>query len=142
MGADNSGLMQEGITEIVIRSFYAVYNELGTGFLEQVYENALSFCLKEAGLPVWQQVAVDVFFRDHKVGDYRVDLLIPDKVLIEIKVASTISPAHEAQLVNYLKATGIPVGLLLNFGPRPQVKRRVHSASNPPLSAPTRSYPR
>jgi GxxExxY protein len=141
MGADESGLMQEGVTETVIRAFYSVYNELGAGFLEHVYENALLLCLQESGLVAWQQVPVDVYFRGHRVGEYRADLVIPNKVLIEVKVASTISPAHEAQLVNYLKATGIPVGLLLNFGPRPQVKRRVHS-KNPLLSAPIRPYPR
>ncbi|WP_290889602.1 GxxExxY protein [Arenimonas sp.] len=141
MGADQSGLIREAVTETVIGAFYSVYNELGVGFLEQVYENALMVCLLDAGLPVLQQQRIDVYFKGHKVGDYRADLIIPDELLIEVKVASTISPAHEAQLVNYLKATGVPIGLLLNFGPRPQVKRRVHS-KNPLLSAPIRSYPR
>jgi len=139
MDADKSGLIEEGVTETVIKAFYAVYNELGSGFLEQVYENAMAVCLRESGLDVWQQTAVDVYFRGHRVGEYRADLMIPGRLLIEVKVASAISPAHEAQLLNYLKATGIPVGLLLNFGPSPQVKRRVHSKKK---SALIRVHPR
>lgn len=139
MDADKSGLIEEGVTETVIKAFYSVYNELGSGFLEQVYENAMAHCLREAGLDVWQQTAVDVYFRNHRVGEYRADLMIPGRLLIEVKVATAISPAHEAQLLNYLKATGIPVGLLLNFGPHPQVKRRVHSNKK---SALIRAHPR
>ena len=142
MEADKSGLILEKVTEKVIGAFYDVYNELGAGFLENVYENSLAHCLREAGLDVRQQLPIDVYFRGQRVGEYRADLLVPGQLLIEVKVASTISPAHEAQLVNYLKATGVPVGLLLNFGPRPQLKRRVHSGKNPPLSAPIRPYPR
>ena len=142
MGADKSGLIQEDLTEAVIRAFFAVYNELGHGFLEQVYENALAVALREMDIDVRQQVGIDVYFRGHRVGEYRADLLVPDRLLIEVKAATTLAPGHEAQMVNYLKATGIPVGLLLNFGPRPQMKRRVHSGKNPLLSAPIRPDPR
>lgn len=127
MEADKSGLIDESLTEKVIGSFFAVYNELGHGFLEQVYENALAFALREAGLDVVQQASIDVMFRGRRVGEYRADILVPGRLLIEVKAATTLAQGHEAQLINYLKATGIPVGLLLNFGPHPQFKRRVHS---------------
>lgn len=142
MDADKSGLIQEDLTELVIRAFFAVYNELGHGFLEQVYENALAVALSEMAIDVRQQVGIDVYFRGHRVGQYRADLLVPDLLLIEVKAATNLAPGHEAQMVNYLKATGIPVGLLLNFGSRPQMKRRVHSGKNPLLSAPIRPDPR
>lgn len=139
MDADKSGLVEEEITEKVIRAFYTVYNEMGPGFLEQVYENAMAHCLRDDGLDVWQQATVDVYFRTHRVGEYRADLLIPGRLLIEVKAAVAISPSHEAQLLNYLKATGLPVGLLLNFGPHAQVKRRVNSKKK---SALIRANPR
>ncbi|MCM2355808.1 MAG: GxxExxY protein [Arenimonas sp.] len=142
MEADKSELIGGEVTERVIGAFYSVYNELGSGFLEQVYENALAICLREQGFDVGQQIAVDVYFRGNRVGEYRADLIVSKRLLIEVKVASMIAPAHEAQLVNYLKATGLPVGLLLNFGPKPQFKRRVHSGKDPLLSAPIRPYPR
>ena len=141
MNADKSGLAEASVTESIIGAFYAVYNELGHGFLEQVYENALAMCLRESGMEVRQQVPVDVHFKGQRVGEYRADLLVAGRVLVEIKAVSALAPVHDAQLINYLKATGIPVGLLLNFGPKPQVRRRVHSSgssalirANPPLS--------
>ena len=136
MNADRAKLEQEGLTEAIIGAFYAVYNELGAGFLENVYENALNIALKELGLPVRQQTGIDVYFRNRVVGEYRADLLIPGRVIIEVKSTSMLTNTHEAQLLNYLKATGIPVGLLLNFGPRPQFKRRVLS------ERPIRVHPR
>ncbi len=126
MNADKSGLIEESVTESVIGAFYAVYSELGHGFLEQVYENALAIALREAGHPVIQQAALDVCFRGQRVGEYRADLLIPGRLIIEVKAVAALAPVHEAQLLNYLRATGIRVGLLLNFGPKPQIKRRVH----------------
>ena len=128
MEADKSGLVDEQLTEKVIGAFFEVYNELGQGFLEQVYENALAFALRESGVEVMQQASVDVMFRGKRVGEYRADLLIPRRLLIEVKAATTLAQGHEAQLINYLKATGTPVGLLLNFGPHPQFKRRIHSS--------------
>lgn len=136
MNADKSGLVDEAITDKVIRAFFDVYNELGAGFLENVYENALVFALRQNDLAVIQQAAVDVRYQGQIVGEYRVDLLVEGRVLVEVKAASTLAPNHEAQLLNYLKATGIPVGLLLNFGPRAQFKRRIYS------QAPIRVHPR
>ena len=125
MGTDKSILVEESVTEAVIGAFFAVYKELGFGFLETVYENALAIALRHKGIEVIQQPAIDVYFRGNRVGEYRADLVIPRRVIIEVKASSTLTTSHEAQLLNYLKATGIKVGLLLNFGPKPQFKRRV-----------------
>ena len=110
-------------TDIILKSFYEVYNELGDGFLESVYENALYIVLNIHGLFVERQKNVSVLFRGHNIGDYKVDLLVEGKIIIELKAVRAIDPAHEAQLINYLKATDLEVGLLLNFGRKPQFKR-------------------
>lgn len=127
MNADKADFIHGDLTELVIGAFFATYNELGHGFLEGVYENALTIELEAAGLRVQRQTPIAVRFRGQTVGDYRADLLIEDVLIVEIKASNNLMPAHEAQLINYLKATHIRVGLLLNFGPRPQFKRRVFS---------------
>jgi GxxExxY protein len=129
MNADRANLIHGELTERVIGVFFDVYNTLGHGFLESVYENALAIALSEAGLQVQCQVPISVSFRGRSVGEFRVDLLVADRMIIETKAANTLTPAHEAQLLNYLKATKIPIGLLLNFGPRPQFKRRIFTDS-------------
>ncbi len=111
------------VTERIIGVFYEVYNELGHGFLESVYEEALSSALTETGLAVQRQLPVPVWFRGRKIADFRADLLVNNSVLVEIKAARTLDQSHEAQLLNYLRATPIEVGLLLNFGARPSVRR-------------------
>ena len=111
------------LTAKIIGVFYDVYNELGYGFLESVYQEALVMALREAGLAVQCQVPVPVWFRRQKVGDFRADILVEKKVLLELKSSRSIDPAHEAQLLHYLKATEIELGLLLNFGTRPQFRR-------------------
>jgi len=111
------------VTEKIIGVFYDVYNELGYGFLESVYQEALVMALREAGLAVEYQVPVPVWFRRQKVGDFRADMLVEKKVLLELKSSRSIDLAHEAQLLHYLKATEIELGLLLNFGTRPQFRR-------------------
>lgn len=113
------------VTEQIIRAFYDVYNELGHGILEKVYENALVIQIRKQGLVVRQQAPIKVYFDAQIVGVYFADLLVDDKVIAEIKAAEALCEEHEAQLLHYLKATEIDVGLLLNFGPRPQVKRRI-----------------
>jgi GxxExxY protein len=118
-----SSLKHSDIKEKIIGIFYDVYNELGYGFLESVYEESLVIALREAGLKVNRQVPVPVWFREHKVGEFKADVMVEDRVLVELKSARTMEPAHEAQLLHYLKATQIVVGLLLNFGPRPQFRR-------------------
>jgi GxxExxY protein len=110
-------------TEKIIKVFYAVYNELGHGFLESVYEQAMAIALREEGLPVKQQAPATVYFRGQLVGEFRADLLVNDAVIVELKASRAIEPVHEAQLMNYLRATNIEVGLLMNFGPKPEFKR-------------------
>jgi GxxExxY protein len=111
------------ITEKIIKGFYEVYNELGHGFLESVYEEALYIVLKEYGLQVDKQKEVTVYFRGHEVGVFRADLVVNDCVIVEIKAVSILHPKHEAQTINYLKATRIEVGLLLNFGEKAEFRR-------------------
>jgi GxxExxY protein len=121
---DNSnGLKHSGITETVIGTFFEVYNELGYGFLESVYENSLAIALREKGLEVYQQIAIPVHFREKLVGDFVADMIVNRTVLLELKSARSIDSAHIAQLLNYLKATDVEVGLLLNFGYKPEFKR-------------------
>ena len=109
----------------VIGAFYRTYNELGHGFLESVYENAFAIELDSEGLEWKRQVPIEVTFRDKVVGLFRADFVIENQLIIEIKAVERLTSAHEAQVLNYLKATGIRLGLLLNFGPRAQIKRRV-----------------
>jgi len=118
-------LKHQQLTNQIIRAFYRAYNGLGYGFLERVYENALVLELHAAGIQVAQQQPVKVYYRGTLVGDYYADLIINDAVIVELKAADVISVAHEAQLLNYLKATNIEVGLLLNFGPKPTFKRKI-----------------
>jgi len=125
MDTDKSVLIEESVTDAVIGAFFVVYKELGFGFLESVYENALAIALRQKGFRVSQQPAIDVHFRGQRVGEFRADLVVAERVIIEVNASSMLTNSHEAQLLNYLKATGIRVGLLLNFGPKPQFKRRV-----------------
>lgn len=118
-------LKYEELTEKIIGVFYDVYNEIGYGFLESVYEESMVLALSEAELGVERQAAIPVWFRTHEVGIFRADMVVERKVLVEVKSARTIEPAHEAQLLHYLKATEIEVGLLLNFGHHPQFRRLV-----------------
>ena len=113
------------LTSAIIGAFYDVYNELGYGFLEKVYENALVHELRKRGYHVQQQAPIDVTYDGLLVGQYFADLLVNEVVILELKAAKAIAEEHEAQLLNYLKATEIEVGLLLNFGPKPEVKRKI-----------------
>ena len=109
----------------ILKAYYNVYNTLGFGFLEKVYENSMMIELRKFGLECRQQQHIDVFYDDERVGDYFADIIVEEKIIIELKAAKTLSADHEAQLVNYLRATDVEVGLLLNFGKKPQHKRRV-----------------
>jgi GxxExxY protein len=117
-------MLHGDITELIIKAFYKVYNTLGYGFLEKVYENAIRIELTKMGLNVLQQKNIKVFYETDQVGDYFADLLVNDLVIVELKAAENICEEHEAQLLNYLKATDIEVGLLLNFGKEPKFKRQ------------------
>ncbi len=109
----------------IIGAFYDVYNALGYGFLEKVYENALAIELHRRGFNVAQQKAIRVHYRNQLVGKYFADLVVNDLIILELKAARALAPEHEAQLLNYLKATPYEVGLLLNFGPQPKHKRKL-----------------
>ena len=115
------------ITAQIIKAYYNVYNKLGYGFLEKVYENALLVELKKFGLECIAQNPIEVFYDDVKVGLYFADLIVNNCVIIEIKAAESLCEEHEAQLTNYLKATDIEVGMLLNFGKKAEFKRKVFS---------------
>ena len=119
--------LQSDITDKMIKCFYTVYNSLGYGFLERVYENSLCIELKRAGLDVKSQYPISVFFRDELVGEYFADMIVDNCVIIELKACETLNKLHENQLVNYLKATEIEVGLLLNFGKKPEIKRKIYT---------------
>ena len=121
----NEQFRHSELTKAIIGSFYDVYNELGFGFIESVYENSLSIELRSRGLEVHQQIAIPVWFRGTQVGDFDADVMVNRAVLLELKTARNIDRSHLGQLMNYLKATEIEVGLLLNFGPKPEFKRIV-----------------
>jgi GxxExxY protein len=119
-------LKHRELTEKVIGLFYEVYNELGHGFIESVYEKAFEIALTSKGIAVLRQIEVPVWFRGHKVGDFTADVLVEKCVLLELKAGRAVVPAHEAQLLNYLRATEIEVGMLFSFGLKPEFKRMAY----------------
>ena len=125
MDADYKDIKYKLLTEKIIRIFYRVYNNLGYGFLEKVYENAMMIEFKREDVSAFSQYAIKVFYEDEIVGEYFADILVDNKVIVEIKATRSLALENEAQLLNYLKATDKEVGLLLNFGPKPEIKRKV-----------------
>lgn len=123
-------LQHKEITEQIIQAFYKVYNELGYGFLEKVYSNAMVIELGAMGLNCEKQRQIIVYYNKSVVGEYFADLFVEECVIVELKAAETLVEEHEFQLINYLKATNMEVGLLLNFGKKPQLKRKAFSNSN------------
>ena len=123
MAADLHNFRHRDLTKKIIGVFYDVYNELGHGFLEPVYAAAMLIALKEAGLRTEIQAPIADYFRGQRVGDFRADLMVENTVLLELKAARALDASHEAQLLDYLRATQIEVGLLLNFGSKPEFKR-------------------
>lgn len=121
--------LHEELTDKIIRCFYNVYNGLGYGFLEKVYENALLIELRNSGLVAENQVSIKVYYMEVEVGNYYADILVENKVILELKAGDMEQTIinHELQLTNYLKATNYEVGLLLLFGIKPQVKRKIFS---------------
>ena len=115
--------LHKELSQKVIGAFYTVYKTLGYGFLEKVYENALAHELTLLEIKFKTQVPIEVFYKSQKVGFYIADILIEDSIILELKAAESLCPEHEFQLINYLKATNIEIGLLLNFGKEPQFKR-------------------
>lgn len=118
-------LLHEEITAKIIKSYFKVYNTLGYGFLEKVYENAMAIELRKNGLEIKCQYPITVLYESVAVGEYFADIIVNGKVVIELKAAKEISEEHECQLINYLKATNIELGLLLNFGKEAEYKRKV-----------------
>ena len=118
-------LLLEDLTKVIIECFYKVYNQLGYGFLEKVYENAFVIELRKQGLITNQQQAICVYYDNIEVGNYFADIIVENTVILELKADSDLAKAHEVQLSNYLKATKIEVGLLFNFGEKPVFKRRL-----------------
>lgn len=115
------------LTDKIIKAYYKVYNTLGYGFLEKVYENAMFIELKKMNLFVQKQKNISVFYESEEVGDYYADLIVDEKVIVELKAAEGLCEEHECQLINYLKATEIEVGLLFNFGKKPELRRKIFS---------------
>jgi len=125
INTDEHGLKHSDITQRIIGVFFEVYNELGPGFLESVYVQSLAIALLQAGLAFDRERPLTVRFRGEVVGQFRADLIVGGVVLVEAKACSKLHPLHEAQTLNYLRATSLEVGLLVNFGPRPQFRRLV-----------------
>ncbi len=118
-------LVHGDLTERIVGVFYEVFRELGAGFLEVAYQRAMQVALADAGMTSAREVPTTVYFRDRVVGDYRMDLIVENAVIVECKTADRIMPAHRAQMINYLSATEHTVGLILNFGPTPTFARLI-----------------
>ena len=126
----SGNLLHGELTRSVIGCAFDVINELGHGFLESVYESAMIIALEEAGISVESQKPIDVSFRGRSIGNFYADLLVEEKVIVELKTASALAPEHSAQVINYLNVTGIQVGLLLNFG-NPKLEYKRFTRTNP-----------
>ncbi|MCP9761551.1 GxxExxY protein [Lacihabitans soyangensis] len=123
------GITIQGLTDKVLKTFYDVYNELGFGFLEKVYQNSLFLELRSRGFHVEAQKQIKVNFKGFEVGEYYADLVVDEKIILKLKAAEFIVPEFESQLINYLRGTDKEVGLLLNFGIKPEFKRKVFENS-------------
>lgn len=121
-----SSILHKELTKSILKIFYDVYNELGYGFLERVYQNALFYELKENGFKVEVQKKIKVFYKEIEVGDYIADIIVNDLIILELKAQECLVEANEFQLINYLKSTDCEVGLLLNFGKKPEFIRKVY----------------
>lgn len=121
----NENFKYSEITDKIIKAYYKVYNQLGYGFLEKVYEHALMIELPKFALECKNQFPIKVFYDNKNIGEYFADILVNDLIIVELKAAESLCSEHECQLINYLKATNLEVGLLLNFGKTPQFKRKV-----------------
>jgi len=118
-------MLYKNLTGQIIESFYKVYNQLGYGFLEKVYENALHKKLRKQGLECTSQIPIKVYYEGAVVGEYFADLIVNEKIVVELKASENLTKANEIQLINYLKATNLEVGLLFNFGKQPQFRRKI-----------------
>lgn len=119
--------LHKDLSDSILRIYFEVYNQLGYGFLEKVYQNAMYLELKAQGYKVEAQKQIKVLYKNQVVGEYYADLFVDDSILLELKACESILDAHKAQLLNYLKATTVEVGLLLNFGEQPEFKRFIYT---------------
>lgn len=127
-------MLHQEITDKILKAFYNVYNQLGYGFLEKIYENAMYIELIDMGLYCELQKPIKVNYKKNVIGDYYCDLIVNNTVIVELKAAKSIAEEHEAQLTNYLRATNVEVGLLLNFGKTPEFKRKLFTNDRKNLS--------
>lgn len=125
MNTDQPKYKHQELTEAIIGVFYEVYNELGYGFLEKIYEEAMSKVLRTKGFDIQQQAARPGWFRGEKIGFYEADIVVANKILVELKACKTLDSSPKAQFLHYLRATEIEVGLLFNFGPHPHLRRLI-----------------
>ncbi|MDY0151570.1 MAG: GxxExxY protein [Candidatus Cloacimonas sp.] len=121
----NENYLHSSLTDLIIKCYFTVYNRLGYGFLEKVYENSLKIELESQGLIVEVQKPIKVIYKGCIVGDYYADMVVNSLVIVELKACETLNASHQFQLQNYLKATEMEVGLLLNFGKKPEFSRKV-----------------
>ncbi|MDX1586775.1 MAG: GxxExxY protein [Balneolaceae bacterium] len=130
-------MLHKEVTGTIIKSFYNVYNKLGYGFLEKVYEKALIIELEKRGLNCVSQYPIEVRYKGRIVGDYFADIFVGNCIIVEIKASEFINLEHELQLINYLRATDTEIGLLLNFGKKPEFRRKIYTNNNnvSPISA-------
>jgi GxxExxY protein len=139
MQDDKISLLDSGLTESILGCCFNVMNELGVGFLESVYKHALIIAMQEKGLSVQDEKSFEVTFRGRKIGLYIADLIVNEKIIVELKCCEQIHNEHQAQVINYLKASGILVGLLVNFGKRKLEYKRLHHPAYPAACDP--AYP-
>jgi len=121
----STDFLLQDLSEKIIRVFFNVYSELGYGFLEKVYHNSMLVKLRKHGFTCESQKKISVFYKQLEVGEYYSDIIVNDKIILELKAAEVLAPEHEQQLINYLRATKIEVGLLLNFGKKPEIRRKI-----------------
>ena len=127
---NNAELLHADISEIILGSCFEVMKELGSGFLENVYKHALIIAMKQRGLSVSIEQALEVEFRNQKIGKYIADLIVENLIVIELKCCKFLLPEHQAQVINYLKASELPIGLLVNFGNQKLEYKRLHHPDN------------
>jgi GxxExxY protein len=119
--------LHKSLSDSILKIYYEVYNELGYGFLEKVYQNAMYFELKSQGFKVEAQKQIKVYYKSQMVGEYFADIIVEDLITLELKACECLMDEHQAQLLNYLKATKVEIGMLLNFGTEPEFKRLIYT---------------
>lgn len=122
-----ANFLHKNLSDVILKIYYEVFNELGYGFLEKVYQNAMYLELKSKGYKVEAQKQIKVYYKNQVVGEYYADLIVEDSITLELKACECLMDEHKAQLLNYLKATDIEIGLLLNFGTTPEFKRLIYT---------------